>query len=62
MRESIGEFISPDSEIWEIQPIIAGGDPNDENNKVIVSRRKHIELVRWWNAKIAEHRAKTSQG
>ncbi len=45
-----------DSEVWEIIPVILGGDPTDDSNKTVVSREKHIELVRWWNRKIADMR------
>ncbi|QDQ28067.1 hypothetical protein FNU76_17900 [Chitinimonas arctica] len=36
-------------EIFEITPIILGGDPADSSNKVLLTRRQHIEAVRYWN-------------
>ncbi|QDQ26009.1 hypothetical protein FNU76_06385 [Chitinimonas arctica] len=36
-------------EIFEITPIILGGDPTDSSNKVMLTRKQHIEAVRYWN-------------
>ncbi|WP_218191712.1 SMI1/KNR4 family protein [Pseudomonas sp. B28(2017)] len=36
-------------ELFEIQPIIFGGDPVDPANKEWKSREEHIQLVRFWN-------------
>lgn len=43
-------------EIFEIQPVILGGDPRDPNNKVALTRSKHVEAVRYWNRVIANLR------
>ncbi|MCZ8347456.1 MAG: hypothetical protein O9346_13660 [Leptospiraceae bacterium] len=42
-------FIESDMEIFEIKPVIVGGDPKDPKNKVILDRKKHIEVVSYWN-------------
>lgn len=36
-------------EIFEIQPIILGGDPVDPENKIWLTRDQHFEIVRYWN-------------
>ncbi|WP_179108244.1 hypothetical protein [Rodentibacter trehalosifermentans] len=36
-------------EIWYIKPILFGGDPNEPSNVILVNRREHIELVKYWN-------------
>ena len=36
-------------EIFEVHPIILGGSPTDQENKVVLTRDKHIEAVRYWN-------------
>jgi hypothetical protein len=36
-------------EIFEITPIILGGDPVDPENKTLLTRQQHIEAVRYWN-------------
>ncbi len=41
-------------EVAEIKPIILGGDPIDEKNKMKIDRKKHIEYVRYWNRIIRE--------
>jgi hypothetical protein len=43
-------------EIFEIHPVILGGSPTDPANKVILSRREHIEAVRYWNGIIRQIR------
>jgi len=43
-------------EIFEIKPIILGGDPVDPANKVALNRREHIEVVRYWNKIIKDLR------
>ena len=47
-------------EIFEIKPVILGGDPNDEKNKVVLSRDQHKEAVRYWNRVIRDLRTKSS--
>lgn len=41
-------------EIFEIQPIILGGDPIDPKNKTVLDREQHIQAVNYWNRLIAE--------
>ncbi|MDR1853538.1 MAG: SMI1/KNR4 family protein [Azoarcus sp.] len=36
-------------EIFEIQPVILGGSPTDPRNKAVLTRKQHIEAVRYWN-------------
>ena len=36
-------------EIFEITPVILGGDPVDPKNKTLLTRAQHIEAVRYWN-------------
>jgi hypothetical protein len=44
-------------EIFEIQPVILGGSPDDPNNKTFLTREQHIEAVRFWNKVIKELRS-----
>jgi hypothetical protein len=43
-------------EIFEIHPIILGGDPIDPANKSFLTREQHIAVVRYWNKTIREIR------
>ncbi len=43
-------------EIFEIKPVILGGNPTDPANKVILTRDEHIEAVKYWNKLIKELR------
>jgi hypothetical protein len=43
-------------EVFEITPIILGGDPTAPQNKTLLSREQHIEAVRYWNGVIADLR------
>lgn len=45
-------------EIFEIHPVILGGSPTDPNNKAVLSREEHIQLVRYWNGVISGLRNK----
>lgn len=45
-------------EIFEITPVILGGDPVDPQNKTALTRTQHIEAVRYWNNVIKELREK----
>lgn len=40
-------------EVFEIKPVLLGGSPTDPANKALVTRREHIQLVRYWNGIIA---------
>ena len=39
-------------EIFEIKPVVLGGDPTDMNNKAVLTREQHIKAVCHWNAVI----------
>jgi len=43
-------------EIFEIHPVILGGDPTDLANKAFLTREQHIEAVRYWNKVIRDSR------
>jgi hypothetical protein len=45
-------------EIFEIQPILLGGSPNDLKNKALFTREQHIEAVNFWNKFIKEQQKK----
>ena len=47
----------PGMEIMEVTPVILGGDPEDPNNKTVVTREQHFELVRYWNGVIRQLKA-----
>jgi len=36
-------------EIFEITPVILGGDPADPKNKAFLTRSEHLQAVRYWN-------------
>jgi hypothetical protein len=40
---------STGKEIFEIHPIILGGNPTDPANKALLTREEHIKAVRYWN-------------
>ncbi|MER8466486.1 hypothetical protein [Mesorhizobium sp. M1396] len=39
-------------ELFEITPIIVGGDPVSMENKIWLTRQEHFEAVRYWNRAI----------
>ena len=41
-------------EVFDLKPIILGGDPTDLKNKVLLTRQQHIEAVRYWNKLIQQ--------
>lgn len=43
-------------ELVEIQPVILGGSPRDPGNKVLLTKRQHVEYVRFWNAELKKRR------
>jgi hypothetical protein len=43
-------------ELFEITPVILGGDPVDPTNKTWLTRQQHFEAVRYWNRVIRELR------
>ena len=36
-------------ELFEIKPVVLGGDPVDPSNKVSLNRADHIRAVAFWN-------------
>jgi hypothetical protein len=48
-------------ELFDVKPVLVGGDPRDSKNKAWLTRRQHIDAVRYWNRIIAEMR-KAGQG
>lgn len=36
-------------ELFDVKPIILGGDPKNPANKVWLTRQQHIDAVRYWN-------------
>jgi hypothetical protein len=36
-------------ELFDIRPVMLGGDPADLKNKAWLTREQHIEAVRYWN-------------
>jgi hypothetical protein len=47
-------------ELFEIKPVILGGDPVDPANKTWLTREQHFELVRFWNKVIRDLREQKS--
>ncbi len=43
-------------EVFEITPVILGGSPTDPANKVLLSRKEHVDAVRYWNRLIRKLR------
>lgn len=43
-------------EIYEIKPVVLGGDPTDPKNKTILTREDHIKAVTYWNSIIRDLR------
>ena len=43
-------------ELFEVTPVIVGGDPIDLRNKVWLTRPQHFEVVRYWNRVIRQLR------
>jgi hypothetical protein len=43
-------------ELFEITPVIVGGDAADPSNKTWLTRQQHFEAVRYWNRVIKELR------
>lgn len=46
-------------ELFEITPVILGGDPVNPKNKTWLTRQQHFEAVRYWNRVIREQRQRT---
>lgn len=43
-------------ELFEITPVIMGGDPTCPENKAWLTRQQHFEAVRYWNRVISNIR------
>lgn len=43
-------------ELFEITPVILGGDPVSPENKTWLTRQQHVEAVRYWNRVISDLR------
>ena len=41
-------------EVFDVRPVVLGGSAKDPTNKVILTRKQHIEAVRYWNRVIAQ--------
>jgi len=43
-------------ELFEIVPVILGGDPISPENKTWLTRQQHFEAVRYWNQVVSGRR------
>lgn len=43
-------------ELFEITPVILGGDPISPENKAWLTRQQHFEVVRYWNRIVSNMR------
>lgn len=43
-------------ELFDIKPVMLGGDPTDAANKTLLTREQHIQAVRYWNKVIRDLR------
>ena len=48
-------------EVFEVHPVILGGDPVDPKNKTLLTREQHIQAVVYWNSEIKRMRAEQKQ-
>lgn len=48
-------------EVFEVHPVILGGDPEDPKNKTLLTREQHIQAVVYWNGEIKRMRAEQKQ-
>jgi hypothetical protein len=46
----------PRQEIFEIKPVLLGGSPTDQENKAVLTRDQHMEVVRYWNNVVSKLR------
>ncbi|ESY09649.1 hypothetical protein X751_31465 [Mesorhizobium sp. LNJC395A00] len=49
MSDKNGNSRPKGMELFEIKPVIVGGDPVSLENKIWLTRQEHFELVRYWN-------------
>jgi hypothetical protein len=52
MRDQNRHLRPKGMELFEITPIIVGGDPVSSENKIWLTRQEHFEAVRYWNRAI----------
>ena len=43
-------------ELFDITPVILGGNSTDPANKILLTREQHIQAVRYWNRIIRDLR------
>jgi len=43
--------------LFEVKPVMLGGDPGDPANKVWLTLEQHFKAVRYWNKVIGQVRA-----
>ena len=51
----------PRQEIFEIQPVLLGGSPTDPENKTVLTRDQHMEVVRYWNNVVSKLRSQQTR-
>jgi hypothetical protein len=51
-----------DTEIFNVTPIILGGDPVAASNRTVLKREAHVQAVRYWNRIIADLRRRGPAG
>lgn len=39
---------------WYVNPLVFGGDPQDQGNLSWVTQEQHVQLVGWWNERYRE--------
>ncbi len=47
-------------EIFEITPIILGGNPTDPENKATLTRKQHTEACKYWSKIVRNYREQVS--
>ncbi len=58
MKPRKGEARPLGMELFDVKPVILGGNPNDMSNKAWLTRQQHIEAVRYWNRVVQELKAR----
>lgn len=43
-------------ELFDVKPVLVGGDSSDSKNKAWLTRQQHIDAVRYWNRIITKMR------
>jgi len=44
-------------ELFDVKPVVLGGNPNDPANKVWLTREQHFVAVRYWNKIVRQFRS-----